>query len=240
MMDQPQGQHFFKSIFNKNNTTPETAQASVATETSLPKDSSPAPHTPSRENEQNIVQAPQAITQAPQATAQAPQATAQTPQATAQAPQTVTPKVLEPIKPDAKKEDPKSPTSANNNSSNKGQMPLGMAKKPNQNRGGINYKELKKKLHTKLVAEVDTTKLGDDLQNKEVKTQITSLIEALLQEEGLPMPTHERKALTEELIDDILGLGPLESLLRDNTVNDILVNGPKRVYVERKGVLEKT
>jgi len=114
-----------------------------------------------------------------------------------------------------------------------------LAQKKPALRGGINYKELKKKLHTKLIAEIDTTKLGDDLQNKEVRTQITSLIEALLQEEGLPMPTNEKKLLTEELIADILGLGPLEPLLRDPSVNDILVNGPQKIYVERKGVLEK-
>jgi pilus assembly protein CpaF len=119
----------------------------------------------------------------------------------------------------------------------KPQNPL--AQKKPALRGGINYKELKKKLHTKLIAEIDTTKLGDDLQNKEVRTQITSLIEALLQEEGLPMPTNEKRLLTEELIADILGLGPLEPLLRDSSVNDILVNGPQKIYVERKGVLEK-
>ena len=103
-----------------------------------------------------------------------------------------------------------------------------------------NYKELKKKIHTRLLAEMDTSNLGENLQNENVKNQIVTLIESLISEEGVPLGFNDKKQLIEELIDDILGLGPLESLLRDTSVNDILVNGPKMVYVERKGVLEKT
>ena len=102
------------------------------------------------------------------------------------------------------------------------------------------YKELKKRVHTKLLEELDMSKLNADLNNDATKNQIVNLIETLLQEEGTPIGTNERKKLMEELIDDILGLGPIEPLLRDTTVNDILVNGPNKVYVERKGMLEKT
>ena len=101
-------------------------------------------------------------------------------------------------------------------------------------------KELRKKIHTKLLAELDTGKIGDSFTNDAMKQQISNLIETLLQEEGVPLAQNDKKKLIEELIDDILGLGPIEPLLRDATVNDILVNGPKTVYVERKGVLEKT
>jgi len=101
------------------------------------------------------------------------------------------------------------------------------------------YRELKKKIHEKLLAELDTAKLNQDLNNPQVKQQIISLIEALLKEDGMPLALSDKKQLIEELIDDILGLGPIEPLLKDNTVNDILVNGPNHVYVERKGVLEK-
>lgn len=103
-----------------------------------------------------------------------------------------------------------------------------------------NYKDLKKRLHSKLLAELDTSKLDEDLSNETTKQQIINLIETFLQEDGIPLGLQERKNLIDELIDDILGLGPIEPLLRDPTVNDILVNGPKMVYVERKGVLEKT
>ena len=103
-----------------------------------------------------------------------------------------------------------------------------------------NYKELKKNLHTQLLAELDTSKMNADASNEETKQQIISLIETILQEEAVPLGLNDRKKLIEELIDDILGLGPIEPLLKDSTVNDILVNGPQKVYVERKGILEKT
>lgn len=107
-------------------------------------------------------------------------------------------------------------------------------------KAATSYKDLRKRLHTKLLAELDMGKLGEDLTNESTKQQIINLVEALLQEEGIPLAFNDRKRLIEELIDDILGLGPIEPLLKDTTVNDILVNGPSKVYVERKGVLEKT
>ncbi len=104
------------------------------------------------------------------------------------------------------------------------------------------YVELKKKLHAKLLTEFDTSKFGKDLDKNTdlVKGQITSLFDGFLKEEGVPLGLNEKKKLLEELTDDVLGLGPLEPLLKDPTVNDILVNGPNCIYVERKGVLEKT
>ena len=101
------------------------------------------------------------------------------------------------------------------------------------------YKDLKKRIHSKLLSELDTAKINPDVAGETVKNQIINLIDTLLREENVPIAFNEKKKLVEELIDDILGLGPLETLLRDTTVNDILVNGPNKVYVERKGVLEK-
>lgn len=104
------------------------------------------------------------------------------------------------------------------------------------------FADLKKRLHTRLVQELDLSKMGMDIDKHadKVKKQITELFEEFLIEEGVPIGLNEKKNLLQELIDDILGLGPLEVLLADPTVNDILVNGPKQVYVERKGVLELT
>lgn len=102
------------------------------------------------------------------------------------------------------------------------------------------YKDLRKRIHSKLLEELDTGKLNESINNEAVKQQIITLIEALLKEEGVPLAANDKKKLIQELIDDILGLGPIEPLLRDPTVNDVLVNGPQKVYVERKGVLEKT
>lgn len=102
------------------------------------------------------------------------------------------------------------------------------------------YKDLKKKIHTKLLTELDMSKIDEDLGNETIRQKIINLIETLLQEENIPLGAIDRKKIIQELIDDILGLGPIEPLLRDATVNDVLVNGPNKVYVERKGVLEKT
>ena len=102
------------------------------------------------------------------------------------------------------------------------------------------YKDLRKRIHSRLLEELDTGKINADVDSDSVKQQIVNLIEALLKEQGVPLASSDKKRLIEELVDDILGLGPIEPLLRDPTVNDVLVNGPKMVYVERKGVLEKT
>lgn len=102
------------------------------------------------------------------------------------------------------------------------------------------FQDLKKRLHTRLVQEMDLSKMGLDIDKNidKVREQIVNMFEDFLKEEGIPIGLKEKKQLLDELIDDILGLGPLEPLLADPAVNDILVNGPKQVYVERKGVLE--
>lgn len=115
-------------------------------------------------------------------------------------------------------------------------------KKPHNVNPAKPFYDLKKKIHTRLVQELDLSKMGVTIDDKkdQVKQQIMTLFEDFLAEEGIPIGLKEKKALLDELIDDILGLGPLEPLLKDPTVNDILVNGPKQVYVERKGVLDLT
>ena len=65
-------------------------------------------------------------------------------------------------------------------------------------------------------------------------------LEQLLQQEAVPFNQRERAQLTQDIIHEVLGLGPLEPLLEDHTVNDILVNGHKQVFVERSGKLELT
>ena len=105
------------------------------------------------------------------------------------------------------------------------------------------YSALKKKLHTMLLSELDTAKFKktyDSGNNELLKQQITELLDDLLKQEAVPMGVNDKKKLLDELLDDVFGFGPIEPLLKDNTVNDILVNGPNQVYVERKGVLEKT
>jgi pilus assembly protein CpaF len=69
---------------------------------------------------------------------------------------------------------------------------------------------------------------------------VTQILEALVVGESTPMNLQERERLAQEVLDEVFGLGPLEPLLADPTVSDILVNTHKRVYVERKGILEMT
>ena len=78
------------------------------------------------------------------------------------------------------------------------------------------------------------------LPPEELAKQITEVVGEILAEEKLQLNTSEQRDLVTALLNDLLGLGPLEVLLADDTVNDIMVNGPKQVYVERKGKLQLT
>jgi pilus assembly protein CpaF len=78
------------------------------------------------------------------------------------------------------------------------------------------------------------------LPREELQRQIAELIGEIVAEEKLSLTSREQQALTATLVDDMVGLGPLEPLLADESVNDIMVNGPHQVYVERKGKLELT
>jgi pilus assembly protein CpaF len=78
------------------------------------------------------------------------------------------------------------------------------------------------------------------LPREELQRQIAELIGEIVAEEKLSLTSREQQALTTTLVDDMVGLGPLEPLLADESINDIMVNGPHQVYVERKGKLERT
>ena len=79
-----------------------------------------------------------------------------------------------------------------------------------------------------------------DLPREEFERQLNGWVSELLAEKKIQLNFGEQRDLLEQLVADMLGLGPLEPLLRDDTVTDILVNGPKQVYVERRGRLEVT
>lgn len=102
-----------------------------------------------------------------------------------------------------------------------------------------NVEALARKIHRQLVdklTEHEFKKMPELQQHNEVRSQT----EKLLDQEGTPLTFLERKTLIEDLIDEIFGLGPLERLLKDPTINDILINGPEQVFVERRGRLEET
>lgn len=97
----------------------------------------------------------------------------------------------------------------------------------------------KQRVFQRLMKTLDLTVLGE-LEDKEARAQIQQVCEALMSEEALPFNASVRQRIVAELKDEVLGLGPLESLLADRTVADILVNGPNQVFVERQGKLEET
>jgi len=105
--------------------------------------------------------------------------------------------------------------------------------------GQANYQSLKISIHQKLLDSVDLAVM-ESLPPNRLREEIATLVERLLQDEGAVVNESERRELVRDIQHEMLGLGPLESLLADATVSDILVNGPSQVYVERRGKLELT
>jgi pilus assembly protein CpaF len=100
------------------------------------------------------------------------------------------------------------------------------------------YLDLKANVHRKLLDRLNLEALASAERGR-VEGEIRTLINDLLNEEGIPISLSERETLFSELMDDVFGFGPLEPLLRDPSVNDILVNTYKNVFVERNGQLER-
>jgi pilus assembly protein CpaF len=100
------------------------------------------------------------------------------------------------------------------------------------------FREAKYRVQNRLINELDPKM---DLTNQvEVKRQIEDLFGRIADEEGLALTRAERVRMLEQITDEILGLGPLEPLLRDATITEVMVNGPQQVYIERDGKLELT
>lgn len=100
-------------------------------------------------------------------------------------------------------------------------------------------REWKHLIHQKLLKVIDLSLLAD-LEEKQARTQINEVVNRLLVEESVPLPAFTRQRLVEQIEDEVMGLGPLEPLLEDISISDILVNGHSLVYVERHGKLERT
>ncbi|MDX5376898.1 MAG: CpaF family protein [Halomonas sp.] len=99
--------------------------------------------------------------------------------------------------------------------------------------------ECKQRLFRQLVKVMDLALLST-LEEREARSQVQQVCEALMSKETLPFNAAVRQRIVSELQDEVLGLGPLETLLADKTVSDILVNGTNPIYVERRGKLERT
>src|ERR671917_572210 len=103
--------------------------------------------------------------------------------------------------------------------------------------GQQSFQEMKSRLHRAIINRMDLTKLGQ-LEPEQLHAEVARLAEGLLAAENVPLSFTERERLVGEGRPEMFGLGPLEPLLADPTVPDILVNSPQNIYIERGGRLE--
>ncbi|MEY3213385.1 MAG: hypothetical protein RIT28_3866 [Pseudomonadota bacterium] len=97
---------------------------------------------------------------------------------------------------------------------------------------------IKRQLHAELIDALDFDQVGQT-PREELAARLRATLTEQVELRSLPLNRLERERLVEEILDDILGLGPLEPLLRDPEISEILINGPENVYVEKKGLLQK-
>src|SRR4030095_10075525 len=100
--------------------------------------------------------------------------------------------------------------------------------------GQYTFQEMKSRLHRALINRMDLTKLSS-LTPEQVKEEVTRLAEGMLAQESTPLSSVERERLLNEVHHELFGLGPLEPLLGDSTISDILVNSHGTIYIERRG-----
>ena len=101
------------------------------------------------------------------------------------------------------------------------------------------YQNLKHELHQKLIEKLDLRTI-EKLPRDQLRDELRGILSSLLQGTELPLNRQERENMVEELLDEVTGLGPLEPLLRDQSISDILVNRCDMIYIERFGKLELT
>jgi pilus assembly protein CpaF len=98
---------------------------------------------------------------------------------------------------------------------------------------------IKRRMHQRLVDKIDLSRVGD-LKGESFRREIRLVVEHLCDSENTFLNRSERDKIVDEVLDETLGLGPLEFLLKDPSISDILINGPKNIFVERGGQLVKT
>jgi len=100
------------------------------------------------------------------------------------------------------------------------------------------FEEAKVKLHAQLVASLDLPSL-QGIPRRRLEGQLRQTLEGMVRAQPLPITGAEQEQLVEDILDEVLGYGPIERLLHDPTISDILINGPHQVFVERRGRLEE-
>jgi pilus assembly protein CpaF len=110
--------------------------------------------------------------------------------------------------------------------------------RPSESRAA-SFESLKQRIHSKLVDKLDMARVGE-LEGDVLRREIRLVVEHLCDTEDTLLNRSERELLIGEVLNETFGLGPLEALLKEPSISDILINGPKNVYVERRGRIEKT
>src|SRR5580700_7457816 len=128
--------------------------------------------------------------------------------------------------------------SSMNSGATNGASRMGSISQAGGDRSGKSFEELKRIIHGKLVDKLDLSRVSD-LAGDTLRREIRLVVERLCDTENPLLNRMERERLIDEVLDETFGFGPLEVLLKDPTISDILVNGPKNCYVERRGKLEK-
>jgi len=105
--------------------------------------------------------------------------------------------------------------------------------------GQHSFQEMKSRLHRTLINRMDLTKLST-LTPEQVHAEVSRLAESVLAQEAMPLSVAERDRLVNDVQHELFGLGPLEPLLKDPTISDILVNSHDTIYIERRGKIEPT
>ena len=101
------------------------------------------------------------------------------------------------------------------------------------------FEEIKRRIHGKLVDKLDLSRVGD-MKGDKLRSEIRLVVEHLCDSEETLLNRQERERIVDEVLDETFGLGPLELILKDPAVSDILFNGPKNIYVEKGGQMQKT
>jgi len=110
---------------------------------------------------------------------------------------------------------------------------------PSDGNGQHSFQEMKSRLHRTLINRMDLTKLSS-LTPEQVHAEVSRLAESVLAQEAMPLSAAERERLVDDVQHELFGLGPLEPLLKDPTISDILVNKCDTIYIERRGRIERT
>jgi pilus assembly protein CpaF len=110
--------------------------------------------------------------------------------------------------------------------------------RPLQNKSD-DFELIKRRIHNKLVDKLDLSRVGD-LKGEQLRREIRLVVEHLCDAENTLINRSERDRIIEEVLDETFGLGPLELILKDPGVSDIMINGPKQIYVEKGGQLQLT